>query len=609
MTQNGTIINDVELPKWAKSPKDFLKKNRKALESDHCSQYLPHWIDLIFGEKSRGTKAEEAMNVFHPTSYLSPKDVDAMESEEQKSTAELQATEFGICPDMLFCSPHPNKSGNVDDIANTLNLNLDRALDFGLDESNTGEDNGDSKDWELLPSLDAVPFISNSNEEKQRLRAGSNDNKIGLRNSNDEKTDSELLKKESSWITGAQSHEFSDTPQKYQSETTTIAIRNQNSRDDIKLSVSNDKFYSKKIPLSGSGDSNRNSDDNMDVRNGTFGVLSSQSEGKKIGLSILSDNFFDNKHEALKVHKNQEGGWDLELIASMQIHSDIVSGCCISLDQRKSSITSTSLDGSLMVHIIPNSPTEQQNTRRRGFTSQMSGSSRFSYSLSSNNNTATTTRASVPDDNLSNEKSNKQRFHKFRSHTSSDPLACLATVSYYNQNVMKSNTSDGGQIAFAGGHDDVILAYGVNSACGLASVYSHRDAITGLDVVPFCYESHSMVAAGTHLMISGSWDATVKLWNVSISKGENVEISKEPIAELFDAESSVSDVAGVVVDRNIARRISTKGLFIAAGCTDGSLTIWFWTEKGMTYHYPLYYMFLRSSFLKWLYLFKLQKKL
>ena len=165
------------------------------------------------------------------------------------------------------------------------------------------------------------------------------------------------------------------------------------------------------------------------------------------------------------------------MIASMQIHSDVVSGCCISFSQRKSIITTTSLDGSLMVHILPNFPIEQQNTRRRGFTSQMSVSSWFSYSLPSNTS-ATMARASVPDDNLCNEKSNKQRFHKFRSHTSSDPLACLATVSYYNQNVIKGNTSDGGQIAFAGGHNDVILAYGVNSACGLASVYSHQDAIS-----------------------------------------------------------------------------------------------------------------------------------
>lgn len=110
VTQNGIIINDVELPKWAKSPKDFLKKNRKALESDYCSRYLPNWIDLIFGDKSRGDKAKECMNIFHPTSYLSPKDLEEMESDEQRKQAELQATEFGICPDQLFCAPHPQKN-------------------------------------------------------------------------------------------------------------------------------------------------------------------------------------------------------------------------------------------------------------------------------------------------------------------------------------------------------------------------------------------------------------------------------------------------------------------------------------------------------------------
>ena len=35
--QTGDRVNDVALPPWAKSPRDFLKKNRKALESDICT--------------------------------------------------------------------------------------------------------------------------------------------------------------------------------------------------------------------------------------------------------------------------------------------------------------------------------------------------------------------------------------------------------------------------------------------------------------------------------------------------------------------------------------------------------------------------------------------
>jgi hypothetical protein len=61
----------------------------------------------------------------------------------------------------------------------------------------------------------------------------------------------------------------------------------------------------------------------------------------------------------------------------------------------------------------------------------------------------------------------------YRIHTASDPLACLSLT----------DDGYGGKLVFTGGHDDVVLAYGINSACAVASVYSHRDAVTGLDVI------------------------------------------------------------------------------------------------------------------------------
>ena len=44
--QTGDRVNDVALPPWAKSPRDFLKKNRKALESDICTVSLFHTCRL-----------------------------------------------------------------------------------------------------------------------------------------------------------------------------------------------------------------------------------------------------------------------------------------------------------------------------------------------------------------------------------------------------------------------------------------------------------------------------------------------------------------------------------------------------------------------------------
>lgn len=107
--QTGERVDDVVLPPYAKSAKDFLRKNRAALESDHCTKHLPKWIDLIFGIASRGSRAKSERNLFHPMSYLGPVDLDAMRSEEDKNRAELQATEFGIVPDKLLRKEHPGK--------------------------------------------------------------------------------------------------------------------------------------------------------------------------------------------------------------------------------------------------------------------------------------------------------------------------------------------------------------------------------------------------------------------------------------------------------------------------------------------------------------------
>ena len=107
--QNGQRVNDVLLPSWAKSAKSFIQQNRAALECEYCTQHLPEWIDLIFGVLSRGSGAKDANNLFHPLAYIGPEEVHAISGAEGKAHASLQATEFGIVPDMLFFRQHPRK--------------------------------------------------------------------------------------------------------------------------------------------------------------------------------------------------------------------------------------------------------------------------------------------------------------------------------------------------------------------------------------------------------------------------------------------------------------------------------------------------------------------
>ena len=84
MMHTKQTVDDVILPNWAKSPEDFIIRNREALESDYVSENLHHWIDLIFGYKQRGPEAEKSLNVFCDWTYEGAIDLDAIKDEKER---------------------------------------------------------------------------------------------------------------------------------------------------------------------------------------------------------------------------------------------------------------------------------------------------------------------------------------------------------------------------------------------------------------------------------------------------------------------------------------------------------------------------------------------
>ena len=105
------VINDVELPPWTLNfPHNFVIELRKNLENDKLK--INQWLDLIFGIKQKGTKAEEANNIFMGNSYQGNVKIDSFKDIDTRNTL-LRLVEVGVTPLQLFdveCKPKIDKN-------------------------------------------------------------------------------------------------------------------------------------------------------------------------------------------------------------------------------------------------------------------------------------------------------------------------------------------------------------------------------------------------------------------------------------------------------------------------------------------------------------------
>ncbi|KAG5848457.1 hypothetical protein ANANG_G00098650 [Anguilla anguilla] len=110
---DGTPVSDVDLPPWAKTPEEFVRTNRLALESEYVSSQLHQWIDLVFGCKQKGPEAGKALNVFYHLTYEGAVDLNAITDPALREAAEAQIQRSGQTPCQLLSEPHAPRSSST----------------------------------------------------------------------------------------------------------------------------------------------------------------------------------------------------------------------------------------------------------------------------------------------------------------------------------------------------------------------------------------------------------------------------------------------------------------------------------------------------------------
>ncbi|EAN79688.1 neurobeachin/beige protein, putative [Trypanosoma brucei brucei TREU927] len=107
--QDGEVVNDVQLPPWASTPRKLSQTLRRALEGCYVSENLHSWIDLIFGFRQRGKEAVAALNTFHPLTYEGSVNLPNISDDVLRSSHETQIDCFGQTPLQLFSQPHKSR--------------------------------------------------------------------------------------------------------------------------------------------------------------------------------------------------------------------------------------------------------------------------------------------------------------------------------------------------------------------------------------------------------------------------------------------------------------------------------------------------------------------
>ncbi|KAK8898685.1 hypothetical protein M9Y10_000977 [Tritrichomonas musculus] len=115
---DGISIESVKLPNWANNAREMSDILLKLMQSDYVQKNINHWIDLIFGDKSRGQNARDAKNLFHPLCYAPVRkhrdisgtedgDLESLEDDVSREASIISIINFGQCPQQVMNKAHP----------------------------------------------------------------------------------------------------------------------------------------------------------------------------------------------------------------------------------------------------------------------------------------------------------------------------------------------------------------------------------------------------------------------------------------------------------------------------------------------------------------------
>jgi factor associated with neutral sphingomyelinase activation len=576
----GERLNDVELPPWAKSPRDYIKKHRQALECEYVSQHLHEWIDLIFGYKQQGPAAEEANNIYYYLTYEGSVDLEKVTNPRERSAFESQIQEFGQTPKQLFSGPHPRR----DDRDAEISL-CSASKKPVLDASATTDSSGDSSIQSLYVSkaTSVKAGLNNDNKVVAKSRyASANEGDINVVHLGDDFRNE--VARELAQGGGAASSGSSNSSSSRVSNNTSNGEKSTPGVQSIidKIKDKTVSFWDMAFGSNTSGKSAIEADRSSSQveRRQSTGTVSSVAKAPIVSASTTpTKSIADHQKQSPIATPKRTVSTDKAALANMQLldsaadMSSVLENLSVTYEKEKSRSESTDsakhrvspatlLDSTLIQTLSPSlkgeinrmvlMPSDLFDCHKSSVTSvaimkESSGNTGLAMNNTVNCYVCTSSKdASVKllqvnmthSTNYVNISTNS-RFTVKRTFTGSDTAVSACILTKDCKEIICSSW------------DNYVYSFSVTNACLIGKRLCHEDSVSSLSYV-------TNRTSNSNYLLSGACDATMKIWEI-----KNGNIGSKPLIEFYDIEGSVQCVH---MDETME--------FAACGVDEGLIYVW-----------------------------------